>query len=143
MMKKLKAVNYKYSTVLLIDDNELDNFINQKVMEAHCFAETIYTASNGRSAIDLIKNLQLIAEETFPEIIFIDLNMPLLDGFQFIEYCLSEPTLKDRKTKLVVLTSSVNDDDKKRVEAYKQNITFLHKPLSPKILEFLVAQDTP
>jgi CheY-like chemotaxis protein len=136
-MKKIKAAQHSFHAVLLVDDNELDNFINQKVIEAHHFAEIIYTASNGRSAIDLIRNLRMMPEGTFPDMVFIDLNMPLMDGFQLIEYCLSDEVLKEKQTKLVVLTSSVNENDKKRIDAYAKNIVFLHKPLTPKMLESL------
>lgn len=133
-MKK-KQPGYRHRSVLLIDDNELDNFINHKTMEAHHFAETIFTATNGQSAIDFIKNMRQLGDERFPEVIFIDLNMPLMDGFQFIEYCRNEPVFREKDVKLVVLTSSVNEQDRSRILSYKEDIRFLNKPLTEKMLD--------
>ncbi len=136
-LMKTKEPAYRHRSVLLVDDNELDNFINHKTIEAHLFAETIYTATNGKSAIDFIRNLLLMDDARYPEVIFIDLNMPLMDGFQLIEYCKGEPAIAERKIKLVVLTSSLNEQDKSRVSAYMQDIKFLNKPLTEKMLEVI------
>ena len=134
---KTKEPAYRHRSVLLVDDNELDNFINHKTIEASLFAETIYTATNGKSAIDFIRNLLLMDDARYPEVIFVDLNMPLMDGFQFIEYCRNEPLIAEKKIRLVVLTSSLNDQDKEKVAAYMRGIKFLNKPLTEKMLEVL------
>lgn len=133
-MKTTKP-GYRHQSVLLIDDNELDNFINHKTMEASHFAKTIFTATNGKSAIDFIRNLQQMENARYPEVIFIDLNMPLMDGFQFIEYCRTDPAIRQKNIKLVVLSSSVNEQDRTRVQSYQENIKFLNKPLTEKMLE--------
>ncbi len=129
-----KKIAFRYKNVMLIDDNELDNFINQKIIAAHHFAENTYTATNGQSAIDFLRNLPVMGREFYPEVIFIDLNMPLMDGYQFLEYCRSEAAIKDNNIKLVVLTSSVNDDDRKKVTSRMKEVLFLNKPLTQEIL---------
>lgn len=135
---KIKKPTYRFRSVLLVDDNELDNFINQKMMEANHIAQIIYTATNGRSAMDFIKNLLLMDKATFPEVIFVDLNMPLMDGFQFIEYFKSDTALRKKEVKLVILTSSVNAHDRTRAATYGSDIVFLNKPLNPKMLETVI-----
>ena len=83
-----KKPTSKYNSVMLIDDNEIDNFINQKMIEGCNFAERIYVHTSGKSAIEFLCNLARIKEvpeELIPEIIFVDINMPIMDGFQFLE----------------------------------------------------------
>ena len=129
---KRKEPQYKYKYAMLLDDNELDNFINQKIIEANHFATKIYVNTGSKSALEFLNNLAVSSTEAaniFPEIIFVDLNMPMMDGFQFIE--------KLKSLKLVILTSSVNPEDKKKAGDIKLDITFLNKPLTQEMLEQL------
>ena len=74
---KDKKPKFKYKIVMLIDDCELDNFINQKTIEANFFAEKIYLNTSALSAFELLKNLNLntsLADELMPQVIFIDIN---------------------------------------------------------------------
>jgi len=83
---KKKEPVYRYQRVMLIDDNEMDNFINQKILESIYFAKNIYTNTNGLSALEFLKNINITQDsicDIIPEVIFIDINMPLMDGFQF------------------------------------------------------------
>ena len=137
---KSKKTNYKYNYIMLLDDDELVNFINQKVMETCSFSANIYVNTSALSALEFIKNLVQIKDKTnnlLPEVIFIDINMPLMDGFQFIKsFCaLNSPKLKD--VKLVILTSSVHDLDKLKAEEINKSITFLNKPLTINMLNDL------
>ena len=130
---KRKEPDYKHRIAMLIDDNEMDNFINQKIIEGTSFAKNIYVNTNGISALEFLKNILTIsnmAEDRIPDIIFIDINMPAMDGFQFIDELgrLSEKIKK--KIKLVLLTSSANTDDKIRSSKYSSKITFINKPLT-------------
>ena len=85
---KRKEPNYKYNYTMLLDDNELDNFINQKTIEATNFSNKVYINTGSKSALEFLNNLAISSTDKFdifPEIIFIDINMPMIDGFQFIE----------------------------------------------------------
>lgn len=134
-MKRIEP-KYQYQYVMLLDDNELDNFINQKILETHHFARKIYTSTSGKSALEFLNNLLLLddldegKDSIFPEMIFIDINMPIMDGMQFIAALnkLTQPKLK--KCKLVILTSSMFDDDKYKAKQLREDIAFLKKPLS-------------
>ena len=137
---KMKKQEYKYLTVLLIDDNELDNFINQKVIEGSSFSERIYTTTSGLSALEFLKNLYVDKsklEEMRPQVIFVDINMPLMDGFQFIEQFFKLPKELTSKSKLVILTSSFNPADKLTAHKIDPNITFLNKPLTGESLRLI------
>jgi CheY-like chemotaxis protein len=128
----------KYNSVLLIDDNELDNFINQKIIESVNFSETIFVNTGSVSALEFLKNINLIrsnASAVFPEIIFVDINMPIMDGFQFIQNLISTQSKEILNTKIVVLTTSLNPADKAKAEGISKEIRFLNKPLTAAALE--------
>lgn len=129
--------NYRYQTVLLVDDSELDNFINQKVMESNHFARHIYVCTNGESAIEFMRNIIIAREhktEIFPDIIFVDLDMPIKDGFRFIEDLKKEIGEEIPLPKIVILSSSMNVFDKVKAEELDSAITFLNKPLKESLL---------
>ena len=137
---KRKEPKYKYKYAMLLDDNELDNFINQKIIEANHFASTIYVNTGSKSALEFLNNLSISstnAIDIFPEIIFVDLNMPMMDGFQFIENLKNKLPEKLKSLKLVILTSSVNPEDKKKAGEIELDIAFLNKPLTQEMLDKL------
>lgn len=134
---KIKKPTFKYSTVMLIDDNEMDNFINQKIIEANSFADKIYINTNGLSALEFLNNLYIkkeTLEEMLPEVIFVDLNMPLINGFQFIEKFYDMPKEFVKTSKIVILTSSLNMEDRDIAKRLRPNIIFLNKPLTQESL---------
>ena len=135
---KRKEPKYLYKHVMLVDDSELDNFINEKIIESSHFSRTVYVNTGSKSALEFLNNLSLISkdkEDIFPEVIFIDLNMPIIDGFQFINYLLEMKNEKANKCKLVILTSSVHPEDRNKVKNISEKIIFLNKPLTEQMLE--------
>lgn len=130
---------WKYNRVLIIDDNDLDNFINQKILESSLFAKSIYVNTSGTSALEFLKNMSTVGKEIdekiFPEVIFVDINMPLMDGFQFINNLikLEYESLKD--SKIVILTTSLNPSDRVKASEISQDIVFMNKPLTEAVLD--------
>lgn len=125
---------------MLVDDSEIDNFINQKVLESNFFAERIYVNTGGVSALEFLKNLalnDLVAPQLVPQVIFIDLNMPQMDGFQFISQFMSLPDKLRGRCRLVILTSSFNPDDRDKARASYSDVLFLNKPLTDQSLELI------
>ncbi len=122
----------KYHAVMLIDDNEIDNLINQKMIEAASIAENIYTHTGAKSAIEFLRNLEKVelADQVLPDIIFLDIDMPLMDGFQFLEEFEKLTPVAKKKCKIVMLTSSINPQDFNRSKKYDNVIQYLNKPLS-------------
>ena len=139
-IKRKKPV-FKFNTALLIDDNELDNFINQKILESSFFAENIYINTSGISALEFLKNLSVnskAASGLMPDVIFIDINMPFMDGFQFINQFTKLFGKKVNNCVLVMLTSSINPEDRKAAQKLEQKVFFLNKPLTEQNLELIV-----
>jgi CheY-like chemotaxis protein len=122
-----------YYAVMLIDDNEIDNLINQKMIEAASIAEHIYTHTGARSAIEFLRNLEKLDKETknvMPEVIFLDIDMPLMDGFQFLDEFDKLAETTKNKCKVVMLTSSINPQDVNKSKRYSYVKKYINKPLS-------------
>ena len=133
-----KIPKSKYSTVMLIDDSEIDNFINLKMLEGCSFADRIYVHTNGKSALEFLKNIERMGEkstELFPQVIFLDLMMPVMDGYQFFDEFEKMPDLLIRRTKVFILTTSLNPSDLGRSKKYKNIAGFVNKPLTQQLLD--------
>jgi CheY-like chemotaxis protein len=114
--------------VLLIDDEQVFHLINTKVIEHAGVDCEIETAANGSEAQGII-NKYLTGNTSIPDVIFIDLNMPVMDGFQFIRAFKSMEFPHKDKVTLVILTSSVNEKD--RMHAKTLGIDhYIAKPLT-------------
>ncbi|MBL6445784.1 response regulator [Fulvivirga sp. 29W222] len=117
---------------MLIDDNEIDLFINQKVIEFCHFTKRLLTYSSGREALEYLLSAPVV---DIPDIIFLDLNMPVVDGFRFLYEFSKFPDHVRNKVSIVVLTSSDNMRDKEKIEVNPDVIKFLSKPLNDQKLE--------
>lgn len=137
---KQKKMSFKHKIAMLIDDNDLDNMINQKILEANNFAEIIYVNSSSMSALEFLKNLEAsgpLTDHLLPDYIFVDLNMPIVDGVQFIGMFYKQHKSILKKCKLVVLTSSINPNDRITVRNLDPEIPFINKPLTSEVLATL------
>ena len=122
----------KYRSVMLIDDNEIDNLINQKMIESAEIAQHIYTHTGAKSAIEFLRNLEKLdlADQVLPDIIFLDIDMPLMDGFQFLDEFEKLSLATKKKCRIVMLTSSINPQDFNRSKKYINVKLYLNKLLT-------------
>lgn len=117
---------------MLIDDNEIDNLINHKMIEAAAVTDNIYTHTGAKSAIEFLRNVEQldVIDQVIPDIIFLDIDMPLMDGFQFLEEFEKFGNVIKEKCKIVMLTSSINPQDFSHSKKYNSVRQYLNKPLS-------------
>jgi CheY-like chemotaxis protein len=114
--------------VLLVDDDQVFHFLGTKVLQRMGFTDEIHTANNGKEALKLINN-KLSNLKPFIDIIFLDINMPIMDGFSFIEAFRKMAMPHKEKIKIVIVTSSQDTGDIQR--AKDLGITdYLIKPIS-------------
>lgn len=119
---------------VLIDDSEIDLFIQRRFLEVYNFSQEVVSYKSAKDAINELKNIN---GEIPPDIIFLDLNMPEIDGFGFLESFESMPEKVLQKSKIVVLTSSNSQKDRELVFENKNVILFITKPLKEADIEEL------
>lgn len=118
----------KHSMILLVDDSELDILVNTTILLTHGFAEKVVSKQSGRQAINFLK--ECVKNETpFPEIILLDINMPIMNGFTFLENFEMLPISKRNNSKIIVTTSSDELSDIEKVRAFDSVLGYIVKPL--------------
>ena len=115
--------------VMLVDDNDTDNFISKRIIEITKFSNNVVIKSSGKSALEYLEenkkdNVRL------PDLIFLDINMPIVDGFVFLyEFEKFDNLIKD-KCKVIILSSSDNKRDIDKIVNKDHVIKFITKPLT-------------
>jgi CheY-like chemotaxis protein len=132
----------KLSGVLLIDDDDTTNFLNQRLLERMQVTDNVRTFVNGKQAFDYLynvsnQNYEHTDENYFqPELIFLDINMPVMDGFELLDlYERLDPEFR-KKIVLAVLTTSTHPQDTDA--ALKYSAEYLTKPLTADKVEGLI-----
>jgi CheY-like chemotaxis protein len=126
----------RYKTCLLIDDNYIDNFVTSKILESGNFAENVIIR---QSPDDAIESLRIGAVK--PDVIFLDIRMPMMSGFEFLEEYEKLSIENKDDIKIFMLSSSLDPTDIKRSMVNKHVSHFLHKPITHKALEEIFAND--
>jgi CheY-like chemotaxis protein len=138
---KLKHPEYQFENVLLLDDCTLDNFINEKIIETAHFSKRVYIHTSAQSVLEFLANLELLGgaySSVFPQVLFIDINMPIMDGFQFLSLFKKSAFAAKNECRLVILTSSISSEDREKAHLIDKNIIFLNKPLNSEMLANIV-----
>lgn len=131
----------KLNAVMLIDDNEIDNLINQKMIESINMADNIFIHSGAKSALEYLRNIEKIkigAENFLPNYIFLDIDMPLMDGFQFVDEFEKLSDITKNFCKVVLLTSSFDPKDISKSRKNNYILKYLNKPLTQDSLKKLL-----
>ena len=122
----------RYRTVMLIDDNPLDNFVNRKLIESNGFAEQVTVCESASEALLVLKNN---TSASMPELIFLDINMPGMDGFQFLEAFAMLSEQHHRTCRIIMLSTSDSFKDLNRANRNRFVRKFLNKPLNAEVLK--------
>src|SRR4029078_3759762 len=124
-------VAVKYDFVMLIDDNPMENLVHRKLMDAHGFANKIQAFETALESLDFLKTA---SKDELPNVIFLDIIMPGMDGFQFLDEFgkLSEEIQKT--CKIILLSSFDSFKELNRANKSKLVKKFLNKPLTAEML---------
>jgi CheY-like chemotaxis protein len=124
--------------VLLVDDNNIDNFIHERVVSSLGLVKEVQTAFNGEQALKVFNQHQVTT--TVPDIILLDLNMPVMDGFGFIEAFQELKFPEKENVLIIVLTSSSSASDITRVKGMGIK-HYLTKPLTHERIQSILHQE--
>ncbi len=120
---------HRLDLVMLVDDNETDNFISKRIIEITDFAQEVIIKSSGKSALEYI-GAHRNNPDKLPHLIFLDINMPIVDGFVFLyEFEKFADVVKD-KCRVIILSSSDNKRDIDKIVNNDHVIKFVTKPLT-------------
>lgn len=115
--------------ILIIDDDEINNFIAAKLIDRIPPKAKVSTCLNGQEGIDFVKS-KLDNQAEFPDIIFLDINMPIMNGWEFLEEYKQIKSTINKKVTINMLSSSVYNDDITKAETFTTVNKFISKPLT-------------
>lgn len=120
---------------MCVDDDPITLMLFKKIVEKASFAKEIVNAMNGEEAITFINAITY--EDSKPQLIFLDLNMPIMSGWEFLDLFNNSTYYKLNNTKIIILTSTIDPEDIKKSKTYPNVIEFLSKPITVEMLNYL------
>ncbi len=124
-------VAVKYKSVMLVDDNPMDNLVNRQLIESAGFAMKVNKYETAKDTLEFLKKA---SADELPEIIFLDIIMPGMDGFQFLEEFEKLGDDITKKCRVILLSTSDSFKDLNRANKNKLVKKFLNKPLTSEML---------
>lgn len=127
----------KVNTLYLVDDDDIFQFLTRRIIEETKLVKEIKVFSNGLRALEFLKSIQDIPE-ALPEIILLDLSMPIMDGWDFLEeYIMLRPFL-GKKISIYIVSSSIAPSDIRRAQSISEVTDYIIKPVTVEKFEEIV-----
>jgi len=132
----------KIKNACIVDDDDLFQFVMRQHLERLGMVENIHKFSDGEQALTYIKsNLQ--QPDLLPELILLDVNMPYMDGWQFMREFVKLDIPADKKIKIYILSSSTHESDLQKAKEFPVLAGYLVKPLSKQTIQQLLSELLP
>ncbi|MCD0475361.1 response regulator [Flavobacterium sp. EDS] len=131
-----------FDQILCIDDDPIALMLCKKVITKAEFSKEIITAQNGEEALSYFNSLKYNTKPTDlntkkPRLIFLDLNMPVMGGWEFLDH-FSTPNYSDfNTTNIIILSSTIDPEDLEKAKNYPMILDFLSKPITLQMLEYI------
>ena len=132
---------FHFGSVLLVDDSEIDILVNRRLMELTFFASNVTVTGNGEEALHFLRE-ECNTVESAPDWIFLDMHLPMMSGFDFIEEFKTFPDFIKEKTKIIILSIFQKQEQLQKVLEYKFVDGQLEKPLTQQALKLLAVNKT-
>lgn len=124
-------------SVLCVDDDHITLMLCKMVISKTSFSKEIATAKNGEEALKYFDSIKITNSINKTELIFLDLNMPLMDGWGFLDSFSTSKYAEFHNTKIIILSSTIDPDDLEKSKKYPLVIDFFSKPITKEMLESL------
>jgi CitB family two-component system response regulator MalR len=115
--------------VVIIDDNEIDIFLTTQILQQISETKCIQTFSDAKKSLMYFKSFAEGTDQPVPELIFLDINMPTMNGFEFLDAFSKLEFFKKYPPQIFVLSSTINPGEIERADAYSDFCQFVPKPL--------------
>jgi CheY-like chemotaxis protein len=122
---------------IVVDDSKLNCFIAEKIIRNNDKCDSVHIFIEALEALDFIKNRPELAENS-RTIIILDIQMPVMNGFEFVEMFEKLPEAMKSKYDIFMISSSVNESDHNRINNYPSVKELLIKPLTKEMLSYIV-----
>jgi CheY-like chemotaxis protein len=120
--------------VYLVDDDEINNFICTNILRKISFCDDVVAYESGTEAIDALKEAINNGQDDVPDVIFLDINMPIMNGWDFLEEFKGLKGQINKKVSLFMLSSSIYQADVEKSKQYDDVVDFVTKPLNADVL---------
>ncbi|MES2278457.1 MAG: response regulator [Bacteroidota bacterium] len=117
-------------SILLVDDDEINNFISIKLIKKALINTEITACLNGKFAIDQLWEIYSKDPSGLPDYILLDINMPIMNGWEFLDEYEKLQIDSKGKTKIFIISSSVFSNDIAKAKSYPLVVDFVSKPLN-------------
>ena len=126
--------------ILCVDDDPITLMLCKKVINKASFSNEIATAKNGEEALLYFDELKQDNVKKVPQLIFLDLIMPIMGGWEFLDSFNNENYSNFNSVKIIILSSTIDPEDLKKAEKYPAVIDFLPKPITSSMLEYITGK---